>query len=144
MKGKKSQTQAEAKLVQLVEESFAEKATAWVEPGRRCAIRHWMLWKHNGRSMFDQLCSLWVLIVSQSMLIASHLLPLNVSTPCRWYDSPSHENPNRLSNSELWGWRMKGRRQWGWVKRKREREIGRGVCLELSLPRFVHQCDPGG
>lgn len=58
MKGKKSQTQAEAKLVQLVEESFAEKATAWVEPGRRCAIRHWMLWKHNGRSMFDQLCSL--------------------------------------------------------------------------------------
>lgn len=94
--------------------------------------------------MFDQLCSLWVLIVSQSMLIASHLLPLNVSTPCSRcviHRAMKIQTGWVILSCDGGEWKAEGK---GRVKRKREREIGRGVCLELFHPRFVHQCDPGG
>lgn len=40
--------------------------------------------KHSTRPVFDHLCSQCVLIVLQSMLIASHPVSLNVSAPCSY------------------------------------------------------------
>lgn len=64
------------------EVDFAEEAEACVRRGCGAAlVGDGSLGKHSAGPVFDHLCSQCVLIVFQSMLIASHPVSLNVSAP---------------------------------------------------------------